>query len=99
MSTNFYNDKDSLKDSPEFSSSAISSNRLEDALNYHAQGFNVIPIPKPRQQNNAVSNNDYEISSENADGKSAKGYGSWRELQSRPQTLEDVKQRFQNKKD
>ena len=73
------------------------SKRLQDALNYHAEGYNVIPIPKPGQQVTGIL--DAEASSKNADGKSAKGYGPWGELQSQSQTLEDVERRFQDKED
>jgi hypothetical protein len=97
------NDKqpeDALKDLLQSTNIATdSSNRLLDALNYHAIGFNVIPIPKPEQQITNILNNDGEIPSKNADGKSAKGYGPWGELQSQLQTLEDVERRFQNKED
>jgi hypothetical protein len=99
LSANFHKNKDSLKDLPPSSSNGVGSYRLRDALNYHAEGFNVIPIPNPGQQVTGVLNNNGEISSKNADGKSAKGYGPWGELQSQPQTLEDVERGFQDKED
>ncbi len=92
--------EDVLKNLPQSANIAPDrSHRLEDALNYHAQDLNVIPIPKPGQQVAEVLNNDNETSSKNADGKSARGYGTWGELQSQPQTLEDVQRRFQGKED
>ena len=81
MSANFHKNKDSLKDLPPSPSNGVGSYRLQDALNYHAEGFSVIPIPKPGQQINGVLNDEGEIFSKNADGKSAKGYGPWGELQ------------------
>lgn len=92
--------EDALEAKPQSASvTSDTTKRLQDALNYHAEGYNVIPIPKPGQPATGISNNDAEASSKYADGKSAKGYGPWGELQSQLQTLEDVERRFQNKED
>jgi hypothetical protein len=99
LSAKFNNDKETLIDLPQSSINIISSCRPQDALSYHPRGSNVIPIPKAGQQFARISNNDSEISSRPADGKSAKGYGAWAELQWQYQTFEDVERRFHGKKD
>jgi DNA polymerase elongation subunit (family B) len=76
------------------------SSRQEEALYYHSLNFNVIPIPKPGEKIAQVwSEEKQAFFDEIADGKSAKGYGSWNEWQSKQQTPEDVTKLFQDKKD
>src|SRR3954454_21510837 len=65
------------------------ANTLEAALYYNSLGFNVIPIPKPNER----------IGLTVADGKSAKGYGSWSQWISKKQTKEDVRKLFEDKRD
>ena len=99
MSDKYPLDEAPLKDLPRSISGCVSSIRLQDALDYHSNSFNVIPIPKPGQVVAEVLSNDGQPSTIKADGKSAKGYGPWCVMQSQPQTLEDVERRFQDKED
>ena len=87
-------------DSPTCSSSTC-VNTLETAIRYHnIYSFNVIPIPKPGEKSeqhfeDGKSNSEATI----ADGKSAGGYESWKELQVQRQEREDVVRRFEGKGD
>ena len=51
----------------------------------------MIPIPKPGESKKA------EVAI--ANGKSAAGYESWKDLQELRQEMEDVKRRFEDKED
>jgi hypothetical protein len=99
LSDRYSLDEAPLKDLPRSIGGGVSSIRLQDALGYHSNSFNVIPIPKPGQLVAEVLSNNGQPSTIKADGKSAKGYGPWCGLQSQPQTLEDVEQRFKGKED
>jgi hypothetical protein len=68
-------DEAPLKDLLRSIGGCVSSIRLQDALGYHSNSFNVIPIPKPGQLVAEVLSNDGQSSTIKADGKSAKGYG------------------------
>lgn len=58
------------------------SSMQEEALYYHSLNFNVIPIPIPGEKIAQVwSEEKQAFFDEVADGKSAKGYGSWNEWQ------------------
>jgi Bifunctional DNA primase/polymerase, N-terminal len=71
----------------------------KEALYYKSQGFNVIPIPKPGEKIGQIYDEKLQkFVDEISDGKSAKGYGSWSELQHEGQTVENVIGSFQNKK-
>jgi hypothetical protein len=76
------------------------NSRQEEALRYHSYNFNVIPIPKPGEKiGHTWDEKEKKFVDEIADGKSAKGYGSWSPWQSEQQTLEDVRKLFKDKKE
>jgi hypothetical protein len=76
-------------------------NTLETAIHYHnAYSFNVIPIPKPEKKSEQhLENDESNFTASKADGKSAAGYESWKELRVQRQEREDVVRRFGNKGD
>ena len=76
-------------------------NTLETAIRYHnVYSFNVIPIPKPGEKSEQHLEDDKSNSeAAKADGKSAAGYESWKELQVQKQELDDVIKRFEDKED
>ena len=70
----------------------------KEALYYKSQGFNVTAIPKPGEKVGQIyDDNLQKFVDEIADGKSAKGCGSWSKLQHEGQTVENVTESFQNK--
>jgi hypothetical protein len=75
-------------------------NSVEKALYYHSYGFNIIPIPKRGEKiGQTWDEKEKKFVDEIADGKSAKGYVSWSQWQSKQQTSEDITKLFHDKKD
>jgi hypothetical protein len=76
-------------------------NTLETAIHYHnAYSFNVIPISKPGEKSTQhLEDGESNSQAIKADGKSAAGYESWKQLQVQRQEHEDVVRRFEDKGD
>ena len=75
-------------------------NRINEAVKYNSHEINIIPVPKPGEKIGQVWNEkEQTFSDEIADGKSAKGYGSWSLWQSKQQTSKDITKLFHDKKD
>lgn len=72
---------------------------LDKALYYHSYyDINTIPIPKPGEKIEQVWDEEKQnLLDIIADGKSAKGYGTWTEWQSKKQTIDDVTELFNGK--